>query len=156
MPFPERIRRIESEKATNCGVCDDPFLPNDEIELHSITSLHLVHKNGRYIVTDPPTGHEAIRGKTLALHAYSPKEIKECDGIPLHKKCHQEIHRITLIQAKLDDSNFSGNTPTPKLLEEITLFYMNRKRPIVYENIDRKNYREIKIEFIERVKITFV
>jgi hypothetical protein len=51
MPFPERIRQIEIEKAEKCGVCDDPFLPNDEIEVHSVTSLHLVYKNGRYVIT---------------------------------------------------------------------------------------------------------
>lgn len=156
MPFPERIRRIESEKTNNCGVCNDPFLPKDEVEVHSITSLHLVYKNGRYVVTDPPTGHEAIRGKTLAPHAYSPEEIKESDGIPLHVRCHQEIHRIALIQAKLDNTEFTGSTPPPKLLEEITLFYMNRKRPIVYENVGQKNNGQIKVEFIEKRKIIFI
>lgn len=154
MPFPERIRQIELDKATSCSVCNDPFLPDDEIEVHSVTSLHLVHKGGRYIVTDPPTGHEAIKGKTLALHAYSPEEPKESDGICLHLRCHQEIHRIALTQAKLDDPKFSGNTPPPKLLEEVTLFFVNRKRRVVYEDHKSKE-NKTEIVFIEKPKITF-
>lgn len=154
MPFPERVRQLEIERSENCGVCDKLFLPDDEIEVHSVTSLHLVHKDGRYIVTDPPTGHEALRGRSLSPNAYSPEETKDSDGVCLCVTCHQEIHRIALTQAKLDDPEFSGNTPSPKLLEEITLFFVNRKRRVVYEDYKSKE-NKIEIVFIEKPRITF-
>lgn len=156
MAFSERIRRIEIVKSSNCGVCNNPFNQDSEIEVHSITSLHLVYKDARYVVTDPPVGHEAIKGKTLASHAYSPEEIKDSDGVCLCVTCHQEIHRIALNQAKLDDSEFAGSTPPPKLLEVVTLFFVSRKRPIVYEDIGQKHQKPIEIKFIERPKITFI
>jgi hypothetical protein len=155
MPFPERIRQIEIEKSTNCGVCDNPFAPNEVVEVHSITSLHLVYKDGKYVVTDPTAGHEALRGKAISSGVYSPEETKDSDGICLCGQCHDEIHRIALAEARLDQ-NFIGNAPSPKMLEDVTLFFVNRKKPIIYENVGQKDKKTIEIIFFERPKVIFI
>lgn len=138
MPFPESLRQRETEKATKCAICLEPAPEDAYLEAHSITSLHLVldkdSGGNRYIVTDPPTGHEILRGRTISAKAYLNGQ-KDHDAVCICAECHDEIHRIALAEARLD-KNFRGKSPSPKILEEVTLFFIKRGKPLVYENIN--------------------
>lgn len=147
------------EKATHCGICNDLFRPDSYRELHSETSLHLERKGDKYLVTDPPKGHKFLKGKLVSLGVYRPEEDKVSDGVCLCVVCHDEIKRIALAESRYRDADFRGNTPTPKVLEEITNFFVNRKKPIVYEEHkleeNKLEERNQEIVFLETPKITF-
>ncbi len=139
MPFPEHVRRKEIDLATHCAICRDPFPQGAYVEVHSATSLHLVSilelNQRKFLVTDPPAGHEKLKGKALNSKVYSQGEISNSDAICLCPACHDEIHRIALLEARRDQ-NFVGKAPPPQLLEEITLFFVGRGKPIVYDSAD--------------------
>lgn len=139
MPFPESIRRKEIERAVGCAVCKDPFPPGAYIEMHSATSLHLVLDKKsidlRYIVTDPPLGHEILRGKSISAKVFKLGDTRKHDGFCLCPVCHDELKRVALAEARHRNPNFKGNAPPPQVIEEVTLTMIKRGRPIVYQNL---------------------
>lgn len=139
MAFPERVRRREIEKAAGCAVCKDPFPPGAYIEMHSATSLHLVRDKKsiqpRFIVTDPPLGHETLRGKSINARVFKMGDTRQHDGFCLCPVCHDELKRVALAEARLRNPKFKGNAPPPEVIEEVTLTMIKRGRPIVYHLI---------------------
>jgi hypothetical protein len=135
MAFSEQIRNQEAGEKFKCEVCGEPLA---YFELHSATSLHLVltevDGEKKYLVTDPPQGHEQLRGKVLSVKIFSDGE-KNHDGFCLCPVCHDELHRIALSEAQFDP-DFKGNSPPPQLLLEVTLYFIARKKPIVYEGVE--------------------
>lgn len=139
MAFSENIRRKEIERANSCEICNDPFRPDSYIEVHSVTSLHLERRGNKYLVTDPTKGHEFLKGRLVDLNIYKPGEEKLSDGVCLCPVCHDEIKRIALAESRYRNHDFKGNAPSPKVLEEVTMFFVDRKRPIVYDYIEAKS-----------------
>ncbi len=140
MPFPESIRRKEVAKAKACAGCKEPFPPGAYIEAHSATSLHLVldkkSKERRYIVTDPPRGHEILRGRTLNAKIFSFGQTKDNDAFCLCPVCHDEIKRIALNELGSRNPEFKKYTLPPALSEEVTIFFVKRGRPMVYDQVN--------------------
>lgn len=139
MAFSERIRKLEIEKADGCAVCREPFPPGAYIEVHSATSLHLVldkkSKDRRYIVTDPPLGHKILRGKSISARVFALWETKDNDAFCLCPVCHDELKRSSLAESKRRITDFSKNAPPPAILEEVTLFNIERRRRMVIDVI---------------------
>lgn len=127
MPYPESIRQQEISKADSCAICREKLPKDAYIEVHSATSLHLVRdeETGKYCVTDPPVGHEKLKGKLINWNVLRGRKT---DGVCLCPVCHDEIHRIAREEARRN--GFSGNAPPPEVLEEVTLYFAQRGRPI--------------------------
>ena len=137
MPFPERLRRTEIEKKQVCEICQNEDIHTDNLEIHSATSLHLVlaDVNGKqkYLITSTHKGHENLRGKTISTAIYMPNgEPRESDAFCLCVDCHQEVHRIALERARKTDKN--AKIAPPKILAEVTHFYIDVGRPILDKN----------------------
>lgn len=135
MPFPERIRHKEKLAAFKCAACDKKFNSPDEGELHSKTGLHLVKnrksKKQGYKVTNTPEGHSTLRGKTISRSSFIGHKDRDNDGVCLCKDCHIEVHRLALAEAKIR-GDFPGNATPPRILEEITQDFIERKRGTSY------------------------
>lgn len=155
-PFPERIRRREIENALECEICREQVNEETYLEVHSVTSLHLVMnkdaKNPRYIVTDPPVGHEYLKGKDVNPDVYKEGRERGSDAVCLCLTCHQEIHRFALKLSK--KVGFKGKNPPPQILEEVTRYFINkgqqimeRKKLRAKEKIIKKSY---KVETIQK------
>ncbi len=143
MAFLESIRKQEVAKAERCATCRDPFPDDAYIEVHSATSLHLVldkNSDTKYKVTNTPMGFKRLRGKTISSKAFfyedEDGERKQNDAFCLCIICHDEIKRISLAEARLRNPKFKGNTPPPGILEEVTLFFVNRGRPMVHDIVN--------------------
>lgn len=140
MPFPEKIRIREVEAAYECEICREPIGNDGYVEVHSITSLHLVksenNKSTKYLVTDTPKGHESLKGKKIEIGIHEEGLVRGSDAVCLCPVCHDEIKRIALAESRRTNPNFSGNTPPPAILKEVTTFFVKRGRPIAnYEVI---------------------
>jgi hypothetical protein len=126
MPFSERVRRLEIENAVECEICRDPVTDDLYLEIHSVTSLHLVKNNDkenpRYIVTSPPPGHEHLKGKSLDLGVYKEGVERGTDAACLCLECHQHVHRMALKAAR--KVGFKGKNPPPQVLEQVTRYYL--------------------------------
>lgn len=136
MGFPERIRRREIEKAAGCAVCRQPFLPDSYIELHSATGLHLVldedSDQTRFIVTDPPQGHQYLKGRSISAKAYKMGDRRRHDGFCVCPECHDGLKLKALDEARRRDPKFRGNVPPPQVMEDVTLEMVKRGKPIVF------------------------
>lgn len=139
MPFPEAFKQKELDQADECGICTEPCPPGGYLEVHSATSLHLVldeNNPTKYVVTDPPPGHDILKGRKLSLRVYPEGKTDRGDAVCLCPVCHDEIHRIALAEAKLLDKKFKGKIAPPKILHEATIHFATRKRPIVYDEVN--------------------
>jgi hypothetical protein len=131
-PFPEAIRQKEVAKTEFCEICGE-FLPADGYsEIHSATGLHLVvvnkGKGACYEITDPPSNLETLKGERVGLYIYPYKSGQISDGVKLCFACHEEIHRVALLEAKRLNPGFTGNSAPPLVLKDVTLFFLKRKR----------------------------
>lgn len=140
MGFPESVRRKEIEKADGCAVCREPFPPDAYVELHSATGLHLVldkkSNQTRFIVTDPPLGHKALKGKSLSARVFKMGDTREHDGFCVCPECHDHLKLSALEEARQRDPKFKGNVPPPQINEEVTLAMVKRGKPMVYHKIN--------------------
>lgn len=149
MPFPEGLRRAEVEKTQKCEICQNEDIHKDNLEIHSATSLHLVltEVNGeqKYLITSTHKGHENIKGKTISTGVYQPNgKPEENDAFCLCVDCHQEVHRVALEKTRISDKK--AKIASPKILSEVTHFYISVGRPILDKNQGYKarNGKEIR------------
>lgn len=127
MAFSESIIQRELAHTFNCSICDLPLTGGMPIEVHSISGLHLV-------MTDTASKeHRNLIGKTRFLAGIPEDEEFLSDGVPLCLPCHQEINRIALEEAKLRNPGFRGQAPPTQILAEVTIFFMERHKPLSFE-----------------------
>ena len=134
MGFQSVTFNIAAERANyQCEVCGKNMRKKRSgdvalYELHSASTLHLVDGPEKYLVTDPPTGFENLRGKRLWGGLFLVSEWNlSYDAFCLCPTCHRDIHWEALIKTKCLLPGYKGRSSSPAILELVTLSKVSKR-----------------------------
>ncbi|HCQ31203.1 TPA: hypothetical protein DIU27_02355 [Candidatus Collierbacteria bacterium] len=133
MSYPRHIVKWLMEEAKLCFFCGEALTSLDFSEVHSTTGLHLVFSPASnpprdvYLVTDPPQEFSYMLGKIYELENefHLPRTLSDPrgykgDAVVVHRLCHDKVKKMALELCRRRIQGFSGGTPTPKILNEVS------------------------------------
>ena len=136
MAFPSRIIVELKKQVWHCEICHQY---SAYLEGHSASGLHIVAKKVGsktiYQVYDTTLGHKGLEGRTVSekmAKLYIIVEGRDSDCLMVCPECHDELNRVALAEARLQDPDFEGNTPPVAILFGVTLtMYLRGKSMVV-------------------------
>ncbi len=137
MAFPANLTEKMRELVWYCEVCGDY---SQYLEGHSSSGLHLTLglENGRINcqVYDACDGHKTLTRRRSVSQEMAREFIfmngRLSDCVMCCPVCHDELKRIALAQAKLEDPKLEGQTPPPAVMFRVTRDMVIRGRPLVF------------------------
>lgn len=139
MAFPASLIKEMRKSIWHCEVCHDY---SEYLEGHSSSGLHITAQKDEegflsYRVYDACNGHSSLTRRNhisqeMAEHfIFMDDRLSDC--ILCCPVCHDELKRIALEQARLEDPNFKGRVPPPEIMYRVTRDMVARGKRLVYE-----------------------
>lgn len=137
MAFPDKVLGRLKEHIWHCEICGQY---SEYLEGHSASGLHIIAEKNcdqfEFRVYDTSQGHKALKRRSAISERMAKEFIivagRNSDCLMVCPSCHDEIARIALAQAKLEDPKFKGRAAPPALIFRVTRDMRNRGKSLTY------------------------